>query len=121
MKFHAHRLRHTFATLIASRVSVFDLKDLLGYTPVSTTQIYVQQNMEHLAEVHRGNSPLLMLAINQTIKRARGSPRSSRIYASSGVIFLPRFFLNKYKPKSYSFKKSKIKRLTLDGSSCWTQ
>lgn len=79
VKFYAHRLRHTFATLMASRVSVFDLKDLLGHTSVSTTQIYVQQNMEHLAEVHKGNSPLSMLTVDQTIKRARGRPRKRDI------------------------------------------
>ncbi|MBN9389787.1 MAG: tyrosine-type recombinase/integrase [Chloroflexi bacterium] len=75
VKFHAHRLRHTFATLMASRVSVFDLKELMGHTSVTTTQIYVQQNPEHLAQVQRVNSPLATLPLQHPIKRGRGRPR----------------------------------------------
>lgn len=75
VKFHAHRLRHTFATLMASRVSVFDLKELMGHTSVTTTQIYVQQNPEHLAQVQRVNSPLATLPLHQPVKRGRGRPR----------------------------------------------
>ncbi|HEX2914145.1 MAG TPA: site-specific integrase [Chloroflexia bacterium] len=79
VNFHAHRLRHTFASLMAQKgVSVFDLKELLGHTSITTTQIYVQQNIERLAEVHRPNSPLAGLALGEQLKRRPGRPRKER-------------------------------------------
>jgi site-specific recombinase XerD len=79
--FHAHQLRHTFASLMAQRgTNVFDLKEMLGHTNISTTQIYVQSNVEHLAQVHREKSPLNTLAsdISKRVKRRRGRPRKQR-------------------------------------------
>lgn len=75
--FHAHKLRHTFATMMAQQgTNVFDLKELMGHANISTTQIYVQANVEHLTRVHREKSPLSTLANAQDrVKRRRGRPR----------------------------------------------
>ncbi|MBN9387766.1 MAG: tyrosine-type recombinase/integrase [Chloroflexi bacterium] len=72
--FHAHQLRHTFALMMSSRVSVFELRDLLGHTSINTTQVYVQRNPERLADLHRPNSPLT--ALNGTLPglQRRGRP-----------------------------------------------
>lgn len=75
VNFHAHRLRHTFASIMAGQVGVFDLKELMGHSSITTTQIYVQQNVERLAEIHRLNSPLNVLPLGQKLKRRRGRPR----------------------------------------------
>ncbi len=76
VNFHAHALRHTFATMMArGGINVFDLKEMLGHTSITTTQIYVRQNMDHLNEVHQPHSPLTGLDISDQIKRRRGRPR----------------------------------------------
>jgi integrase/recombinase XerD len=47
--FSAHKLRHTFATLLYSAgVDLLKLKDLLGHTYLSTTQIYTHTSVEQL-------------------------------------------------------------------------
>jgi integrase/recombinase XerD len=76
--FHAHKLRHTFATMMARQgIGVFDLKEMLGHESITTTQIYVQQNIDHLAELHRTRSPLSTLAQNKMVKiNRRGRPRN---------------------------------------------
>jgi len=43
-KFSAHSLRHTFATYKAERVSPWLLKEWLGHSSISTTQLYVHEN-----------------------------------------------------------------------------
>ncbi|HEX2914144.1 MAG TPA: tyrosine-type recombinase/integrase [Chloroflexia bacterium] len=77
--FHAHMLRHTFATTMAGQgVNVFDLKGLMGHTSILTTQIYVQQNVEHLAAVHKPRSPLTTFSkVGSQIHRRRGRPRQA--------------------------------------------
>jgi integrase/recombinase XerD len=84
--FHAHKLRHTFATMMGGQgVNVFDLKEMLGHASITTTQIYVQQDVTRLAEVHRTRSPLSTLAKDSNsggllpgLKRRRGRPRKER-------------------------------------------
>lgn len=78
--FHAHRLRHTFATMMAQQgTNVFDLKEMLGHSSITTTQIYVQQNVEHLSEVYRAKSPLSVLAGQDKVKiKRKGRPRTER-------------------------------------------
>jgi len=75
--FHAHSLRHTFATMMAAKkINVYDLKELLGHHSINTTQIYIQQDVEHLAEEHRSRSPLSSLSSQQQVNiRRRGRPR----------------------------------------------
>jgi integrase/recombinase XerD len=47
--FSAHKLRHTFATLLYSAgVDLLKLKDLLGHSYLSTTQIYTHTSVEQL-------------------------------------------------------------------------
>lgn len=72
--FHAHRLRHTFALLMSSKVSVFELRDLLGHTSISMSEHYVQRNPDRLADLHRPNSPLTALDGLSGMQR-RGRPR----------------------------------------------
>jgi integrase/recombinase XerD len=78
--FHAHSLRHTFATMMAQQgTNVFDLKEMLGHASITTTQIYVQQNMERLSEVHRLKSPLSVLSNQEKVDiKRRGRPRKYR-------------------------------------------
>lgn len=57
--FHAHKLRHSFATMMAAQgVNVFDLKEMIGQQSITTTQIYVQQDIERFSQIHRANLPL---------------------------------------------------------------
>lgn len=47
--FSAHKLRHTFATILyAEGVNLLELKDLLGHTSISTTEIYTHTSAEKL-------------------------------------------------------------------------
>ncbi|WP_349432707.1 site-specific integrase [Methylomarinum sp. Ch1-1] len=50
----AHRLRHTFATLIAQSGENPDLKSLqyiLGHTDIRTTMAYIEPQKKHLEQV----------------------------------------------------------------------
>ena len=84
VKFHAHKLRHTFATLMAAQgTNVFDLKELLGHSSITTTEIYVKGNADRLGEVHRAKSPLTILqgredTPSEIKKKRRGRPPHSR-------------------------------------------
>jgi len=49
--FSAHKLRHTFATLLYSKgVNLIELKDLLGHTNISTTEIYTHTSTQKLKD-----------------------------------------------------------------------
>jgi len=49
--FSAHKLRHTFATLLYSQgVDLIELKDLLGHTNISTTEIYTHTSTQKLKD-----------------------------------------------------------------------
>lgn len=81
--FHAHKLRHTYATYLAQKgVSVYDLKELMGHKSVTTTQIYIAQNVDRLEEVFRPNSPLTDLIQDTNalpgFSRGRGRPRRQK-------------------------------------------
>jgi integrase/recombinase XerD len=75
--FHTHLLRHTFASTLARQgIDPFTLKELLGHTSINTTQIYVRQNPERLAEAYVPRSPLKELTeISRPLKRRAGRPR----------------------------------------------
>jgi len=74
--FHVHQLRHTFALDMSHKVSVFELRDLLGHSNITTTQIYVQNNPETLSETYqRTVSPLTELEPNIPGLKRRGRPR----------------------------------------------
>jgi site-specific recombinase XerD len=77
VNFHAHQLRHTFATSMAGQgVNLYDLKGLMGHTDIQTTQIYLHDNIDRLSEVYRLHSPLSAIpGLGQQIKKARGRPR----------------------------------------------
>ncbi|RJQ61052.1 MAG: site-specific integrase [Stygiobacter sp.] len=48
---HFHSLRHSFASNLAQRgVSIYTIKELLGHSSITTTQIYSHLNMESLRE-----------------------------------------------------------------------
>ncbi|HEX2912986.1 MAG TPA: tyrosine-type recombinase/integrase [Chloroflexia bacterium] len=77
VRFHAHQLRHTFATTMAAQgVNLYDLKGLMGHTDIQTTQIYLHDNVDRLSEVYRPHSPLSVIpGLDQAIKKTRGRPR----------------------------------------------
>lgn len=75
-RFSAHKLRHTFATVMVSRVGIYELKELLGHSSLATTQIYTHGSPDKLQESYRGNSPLSILDVGQVkSKPRRGRPR----------------------------------------------
>ncbi len=46
---HFHTLRHSFGSNLASRgVPINDIKELMGHSSITTTQIYIHSNMEGL-------------------------------------------------------------------------
>jgi site-specific recombinase XerD len=76
VEFHAHQLRHTFASMLAANgMNVFTLKEMLGHSNITTTQIYISQNADKLQRSHAANSPLTNLGI-RGLKR-RGKPPAS--------------------------------------------
>lgn len=77
VNFHAHQLRHTFATLcVKMGVDISNLSRLLGHTKIYTTQIYVHQNSSMLAEIHKAASPLKHLEESGVpLKKSVGRPR----------------------------------------------
>ncbi len=77
VNFHAHQLRHTFATtMIGQGMNLYDLKGLMGHTDIKTTQIYLQDNVDRLSEVYRPHSPLNAIpGLSAEIKKSRGRPR----------------------------------------------
>lgn len=51
---HFHSLRHSFASNLAQKgVSLYTIKELLGHSSISTTEIYSHLNMESLKEAIR--------------------------------------------------------------------
>lgn len=78
---HAHKFRHTFGSMMAQQgTNIFDLKEMMGHTTITTTQIYVHGEPEHLSRVHRTNSPLSTLnnGTQERVKRRRGRPRKTQ-------------------------------------------
>lgn len=71
--FHIHQLRHTFATMLSSKVSSFELQQLMGHSSISTTMIYVKHNPDSLARAHTFNSPLQTMP--NIVPRPKGRPR----------------------------------------------
>jgi integrase/recombinase XerC len=73
VKFHAHQLRHSFATAMANQgVNVFDLKAMLGHATITTTQIYVNSNPDMLQKAYQDKSPMITMELG---KRRPGRPR----------------------------------------------
>ncbi len=76
IKLHAHKLRHTFATLMADKVGLYELSALLGHSSPMTTKRYVHKNKTNLlAAAYQGRSPLTQIEIPQPVKHRRGRPR----------------------------------------------
>ncbi|SMB95211.1 Site-specific recombinase XerD [Desulfonispora thiosulfatigenes DSM 11270] len=58
-KFTTHKLRHSFATILADKgVSIHDIQDFLGHENLATTSIYVNSNLHRLKEV-KDKNPIL--------------------------------------------------------------
>jgi site-specific recombinase XerD len=72
VKFHAHSLRHSFATIMANGgMNVFNLKELLGHSSINTTQIYVSSSADMLQTAYRGSAPLDKLEVGKRSRRGR--------------------------------------------------
>ena len=78
VRFHAHQFRHTFALMMSSKVSTFELMDMMGHSSVSTTQWYVKNNPDRVGQAHRFNSPLNTLQDELPGMVKRGRPRKIR-------------------------------------------
>lgn len=74
IKLHTHMTRHTGASLLQNKVSLFELQFLLGHKDLKSTRIYTHVTTEDVAKVYRDNSPLSGVVIEQK-KRRRGRPR----------------------------------------------
>ncbi|NWJ45289.1 MAG: tyrosine-type recombinase/integrase [Chloroflexi bacterium] len=84
VKFYAHMLRHTFASFLAQQgVSSWDLKELLGHSSITTTEIYVRNNIERLSIIYRPKSPITLITGGNDspkvlTKKRKGRPPKGR-------------------------------------------
>ncbi len=77
--FSAHRLRHTFAFMMAAQgVQLYDLQRAMGHQSASTTQIYLDVDINRLQEVQKKGSPLNTLMGNGIQIKRRGRPPKER-------------------------------------------
>ncbi len=71
VEFSAHRLRHTFASMLIEHVSIYDLSKMLGHTTTSTTELYLHQNNNAIQAAHNQNSPLARYDLGQPKQKSR--------------------------------------------------
>jgi site-specific recombinase XerD len=74
IKFHPHTLRHAFASLMSDKVSIFELKNLMGHKSIKTTEGYVHTTPDTLAKAYLGRSPLTTLGVVSGSRRP-GRPK----------------------------------------------
>ncbi|MBN9386472.1 MAG: site-specific integrase [Chloroflexi bacterium] len=77
--FSAHSLRHTFASLMVEKVSIYDLSKLLGHSSVAITEGYTHNSVESMQRVFTNNSPLATYDYGQLkVKTRRGRPKGAK-------------------------------------------
>ena len=65
---HFHSLRHSFASNLAQKgVSLYTIKELLGHSSISTTEIYSHLNMDSLKEAIKTFDASSSLGINKNL------------------------------------------------------
>ncbi|MBN9393547.1 MAG: tyrosine-type recombinase/integrase [Chloroflexi bacterium] len=75
VNFSAHKMRHSFALMMSSKVSTFELMDMLGHSNITTTQIYVRNSPDRLGSIHQTNSPLNTMGETISGLKRKGRPR----------------------------------------------
>lgn len=79
VKFSAHRLRHTFASFMVQRVSIYDVSKLLGHSNISTTEGYTSSSANRMQEIYKNNSPLTAMELGPArVKPKRGRPPGAK-------------------------------------------
>ena len=89
---HFHSLRHSFASNLAQKgVSIYKIKELLGHSSISTTEIYSHLNLDSLREAIKtlDDSPehLTMISTSSNrefISSERNSLSHLRIFSLKG-------------------------------------
>ena len=58
LELHPHTLRHSYATrLLEGGANLMEIREILGHSDISTTQIYTHVNRQHMREEYLSTHP----------------------------------------------------------------